>query len=456
MNISNTNFNKNSFNIIKPGFYSKTQQKESSLPLANFKNQKKASIPSSLYKIYFCGRFGISQNASIDEITNHIANLYGKNDICELTYAQKKEILKAITKSQDEKFQVGDKTAQTDALLSNLPKDTKPLINSLLSALGISTKKFTEEQLDNFYQAINTLSSTLAKMKDFEFKDLIITQAYPKYEFIRDVLSILSDLPENERQKVYDYFGFELFENQNTQAGYTILGYPRNNQDNAKLEKITNEKTKKAIEALREKVLTFSENNPIKSNNPTVEEELNTILKHLPELQTTINRMQTGDHCLDVLRHSLKVMKKICENPNFDSLDPSDKKIILLSSLLHDITKIELIDDPHHNFESSLDAFYILERFGLSKDEQMQVYCMINYHEWLRNLNAKDIDEQEREKRIQNVAFDMKDGNLFKMSVIFTEADLKSVACDDAIFKKFGDALEKFSPLVKAEIAKLK
>ena len=74
------------------------------------------------------------------------------------------------------------------------------------------------------------LSAYLSKMSEEQtFADLIyslIPQSDVKDKFISDVLVKVKDLTPNERQKVFDYFGFELHHNKNNPTGFSITGYP--------------------------------------------------------------------------------------------------------------------------------------------------------------------------------------------------------------------------------------
>lgn len=158
--------------------------------------------------------------------------------------------------------------------------------------------------------------------------------------------------------------------------------------------------------------------------------ETKEILNFIPELKSTVGRKQHGTHEFDVFKHSLKVLKKIGEDKNFQKLNTSDKKIMMMAALLHDITKKEGIIDESHPFDSSLDAFFIAKRFNLTQDEEMKLYTLIKNHEWLKYINTPSKDKHNY--RMMNIAWEFIKDNLFEMSLIFTHADLKSVKKDDS------------------------
>ena len=136
------------------------------------------------------------------------------------------------------------------------------------------------------------------------------------------------------------------------------------------------------------------------------------------------------------MQHSLKVMQKVTQDPKFNELNESDKKIMMLASLMHDIRKREGFSDPTHADESSFDTFFIGKKFNLSKNEEIKLYTLIKHHEWLQYVNtARDYDGNispiELEKRLQSVAYDLQQDNLFDMAMMFTHADLKAVKTDN-------------------------
>ena len=244
-------------------------------------------------------------------------------------------------------------------------------------------------------------------------------------------MSIVKDLPANERQKVYDYFGFELHHNKKNQTGFSITGYPINLNNGKKLAEITDPNTKAVVEKLRPEVIKFSEQNPIKCSNPQVEELLNKVIDIMPELRTQIGRVQHGTQDFDVFKHSLKVMQKVAQDPKFDTLNESDQKIMMLASLLHDITKAEGYSDKTHAKQGSFDTFFIAKKFNLTKEEEIKLYTLTRNHEWLEYANTAK-SEEELTKRLQSVAYDLQNDNLFDMALMFTHADLKAVKADDS------------------------
>lgn len=304
------------------------------------------------------------------------------------------------------------------------------LLPSIVRSLGIETNTLTTAQTTKFNQSLTDLSGSLAKISDADFADLRITQEYSKDDFIRNVLKIVKDLPTKERQKVYDYFGFELHHNKGNQTGFSITGYPVNLNNGKKLAQITDPRTKEIVELLRPEVIKFSEQNPIRCNNPQIEQLLNDVVDVLPELRAQIGKTQHSTHDFNVLQHSLKVMQKISQDPKFQELNESDQKVMMLASLLHDITKREGSTDKTHANESAFDTFFIAKKFNLSREEEIKLYTLAKHHEWLEYVNTSKSEDQLT-KRLQSVAYDLQNDNLFDMALMFTHADLKAVKVDD-------------------------
>ncbi|MBQ9246205.1 HD domain-containing protein [bacterium] len=217
---------------------------------------------------------------------------------------------------------------------------------------------------------------------------------------------------------------------------------------------IKNLKTLNAINEIKELVSRYSENNHITCENKEIESALNNILNILPELRPSIGKVQAGNidengntvgkgsHNFDIFKHSLKVMQKITQNPEFNKLNESDKRIMLIASLLHDITKPEGYTDSKHSDESSIDAYFIAKKLKLSKEEEIKLYTLIKNHEWLGYVNRAKSTE-DLTQRLQSVAYDLRHDNMVDMSLIFTHADLKAVKKDNSFHDKTDGAGRK-------------
>ena len=351
-----------------------------------------------------------------------------KQSINEIPLYEKRDFLRALVSSNADLFSMSDTMKEMFPLLPKNQEEYCALLPSIVRSLGIETNTLSDKEISAFNQNTQKLAQTLSSISDEQFKSLEINQEYSKNDFIKDVLEKVKELPSAERQKVFDYFGFELHQNKkaSSETGYSITGYPVNLNNGKKLAEITNPETKAVVERLRADVIRFSENNPVICKNKELAAELNDILEALPELRASIGNKQHKTHDYDVFKHSLKVLKGIVQTPEYQALNESDKKIMRLASLLHDITKKEGYSDKTHADYSSFDASFIAEKFKLTQEEQIKLYTLIKNHEWLEYVNTSSSQEQ-LDKRLQSIAYNLRHDNLFGLALMFTHADLKAV-----------------------------
>ena len=364
-------------------------------------------------------------------IACQMVDVYGKQSINEVPVSGKKELLRSLVACNKGLFNIGDEMKRMFPLLPTDRETYCALLPAIVRSMGIETNTLTPKKVNEFNKSLSSLSENIARISDSDFANLHITQEYSREQFITTVLNKVKHLSAQERQKVFDYFGFELHCNKTNETGFSIVGYPVNLNNGKKLAEITDAGTKSVVESLRADVVRFSEHNPIKCSNPAVAKLLNDVIDVLPELRAQIGKKQHGAHDFTVIHHSLKVLQKISQDPDFKSLNESDKKVMMLAALLHDITKLEGISDKTHATEGSFDAFFIAKKFNLTKDEEIKLFTLTRNHEWLGYVNTAK-NEQELTRRLQSVAYDLRQDNLFDMACIFTHADLRAVKVDDS------------------------
>ncbi len=365
-------------------------------------------------------------------VAAQMVDIYGKTNLNEIPMEGKQNLLRKLVACNEGLFNISDDLKKHFPLIPTDRETYCSLLPAIVKSLGVDIRTIEPpKRITEFNQNMSSLASNLAKLSDTDFSNLQIRQEYSKDEFITNVLEKTKKLSRDERQKVYDYFGFELHHNKTNQTGFSITGYPVNLNNGKKLADITDPNTKAVVESLRPDVIRFSEQNPIKCNNPQVEKLLNDIVDIIPELRTEIGKTQHGAHDYDVFTHSLKVMQKVAQEPKFQTLNDSDKKIMMLASLLHDVTKKEGFSDRTHAAQGSFDTFFISKKFNLTRDEEIKLYTLTRHHEWLAYANTA-ISEADLTKRLQSVAYDLQYDNLFDMALMFTHADLKAVKTDNS------------------------
>ncbi|MBQ3642494.1 hypothetical protein II906_11310 [bacterium] len=390
-------------------------------------------------------------------------DIYHKKNINEIQMYQKRDLVLALIGLNTDLFNMSEPMRDMFPLLPKNQEEYCSIMPALVRSLGIETNELNDSQIKDFNFNFSELSDALKAISDEDFNNLNIEQKYSQHQFIKDTLDIVKDLDEEKRQKVYDYFGFELrmnkdasnqFDINGQKRGFSIVGYPVNLNNGKKLAQINDAETKEIIEKLRPYVIKFSQNNNIEVNNQKIELGLNSIAQALPELHTMIGKAQHRTHDFDLMKHSLKVMREIVKQEEFNKLSESDKRLMLIAALTHDITKAEGKADATHAKESAFDAFFITNKLDLNQDEKIKLFTLISNHEWLKHIN--DITKEETKiKKMQDIAYDFRHDNLFDMALMFTKADLKAVKRNDDFFNKMTVNLPEYSAQIKENIKEL-
>ena len=371
-----------------------------------------------------------------------------KKNINELTLAEKKNLMDKLIKNNSRSFNNG--LSDDSGLFKLVPNNQKQycaLLEKLAKSIGISTKKLTAAELQTFENGLQDLNKHIGNI-DFNKVELKLNMS--RQDFTKKAQNIMSNLDDNEKRRVMDYFGFEINNNK-------LKGYPINLNNGEKLAEIADNKTKAVIERLRPVVVEFSEKNPVTvvNGNKAFEKALNEVLVGLPELRPMIGKPQHATHAYTLDLHTLKVLQGVTANPKFATLSKEDKKIVSIASLLHDVTKTEGLRDPLHPMESAFDAYYIIQKMNLREDQQLKVYELIKSHNWLDRLNNPKNTPEVIERIAQDVAFDARHTNTFELAKILCEADLKAVRSDSSFFNKHKATLQTMSDKVDGYLRRI-
>ena len=399
--------------------------------------KKMNSIPKSTVKKF----------SRRDDALNYVKfeHFLGKTNINELSMAEKKKLMELLVKNNVSTFGTGK-----NKLFPIMPKNKEEycaLLQKLSRSIGISTRPLTKEEMSVFEGGILRIANDIQGVDIGKIKLSLETS---REEFTAKAKGIMGSLTELEQRKVMDYFGFEIQDGK-------LKGYPINVNNGQKLSEIKSVKTKNVIEALRPYVAEFSENNRlvVEGANSAFEKDLNEILTGLPELRSIIGRVQHKTHDYTLDKHTLKVLQNVVSDPKFESLTESDKKVVSIASLLHDITKAEGLRDAAHPAESAFDAYYIIQKFALSEEEHLKIYELIRSHNWLDRLNNPKNTPETVEKIAQDIAFDARHTNTFELAKILCEADLKSVKKDTSFFDYHKKTLKAMSDKVDGYLKRI-
>lgn len=406
----------------------------------------------NLRELQTTGRFSQTDIVELVPLLNVACEYSGKNNINELSIAEKRKLLKNLVSLNAQLFNKQFKLA-TESLNLNtsvIPTSKEEycsLLPKLVKSIGIDTKPLSQDVKSKYQTSIDALSKedgVLAKT-DFNTGDIKLELAYPRETFISDMNNLLNELPPLERVKAMDYFGFEIKNRSDNVA--QMNGYPINVNNGAKMSEISEPATKAVIEKMRPYVERFTNQNHISiKDNPALADELNNIIKAFPEFLTTIGRKQHGTHDYTIDVHTLKVLQGVITNPRFQQLPSADRKILQIATLMHDLTKAEGLVDKTHPQYSAYDTYYLLEKMNLSESDKLKVYQLIKNHDWLERLNTAG---RNTEAVARDIAFDLREGNSFEMASILAEADLKGVKKNDSFYLKYQDALDRGNAKIK-------
>lgn len=160
---------------------------------------------------------------------------------------------------------------------------------------------------------------------------------------------------------------------------------------------------------------------------------LDEICEAFPEFRFTIGLTQNSGHEHKLAEHLLKVFQENTRNPLYKTLNETDRKVLGISSLLHDINKVERTRDLGHALPSSLSVDAILGRMNLNTAEKNRIINLVENHHWLERIPAGEVKDKFL---VEDMADIFKSGNDFKLAKIFAESDLKAV--NSTFFTDFG------------------
>lgn len=271
--------------------------------------------------------------------------------------------------------------------------------------------------LKNFNQTVQVFEKETLSIEKLAQAGGINLQ-YTRNAFKNDILKKIEHLPITEQNRILAKFGLA------NEGNGIISGLPIANESAnlSKLESSINESIKKFLSTDNKVVLPqgFEE----------LSLSLDDICKAIPEFKFTIGAVQHKTQTYNLAEHMLKAMQENMKNPLYKELGGSDRRILGISTLLHDINKIERTITTGHALPSSHTVNAIVERMpNLTPMEKDRIVNFVKNHHWLEKVsdNPNVIDE---------LAIAFRSGNDFKMAKIFAKSDLKAV--NDRFFTYFG------------------
>ncbi len=336
-------------------------------------------------------------------------NLLGKNSLAELTKTEKREFIEVL---------LANKKNLTAGISNKIEKEKIPLLptntndyvlimKKLANSLNIAMETVSDEQIAKFNKVINDFSHYLKSADLSKLDDINLTM--PHSEFISRVQGMIKHLPLEEQAKIQEFYGFKIIDGK-------LSGYPNLNTKDLNLSEITDEQSIIVVNKLRKVIDDYINNNFVTvKDNPSLNQQLKELSKVLPEI---FNQIDGSTSSVNML----KSLQKIVKNSSFEKLSESDKRVLMVATLLHNTDKVS-----NNISEAAFDAFFIAKKFNMTDEEAQKVYCIIESSDFVEkfmrthkrptevNLRAAIIG-QEREDKFDLMAFRLKEGNNFELA----------------------------------------
>src|SRR5574344_2076939 len=336
-----------------------------------------------------------------------------------------------------------DKICELDTPI--LPKDKlkrSKLVSEISKKLTELTKVNTVSNSisSKFLADLETISDNIAKSKH-SVQDLSkvggVKLEYSRDAFKQNIFDTIKSLSDTEKERILEKFGLVQ------QAGNAMSGLPvyvKNTEGLTSIEKTINKEIGKFL---------YNNEVVLPKGFEEYQSSLDEICKTFPEFKFTIGSQQHSTHSMAWCEHILLAFQEKLRNPLYKELNQTDKRILGISTLLHDINKIEGIVDKSHALMSSKTANSIVQRMeDLSVSEKNRIINFVENHHWLEKISE---NEDFNEQTVKDLAYKFRSGNDFTMAKIFAESDLKSV--NSRFFDKFGSKINsKMSKSIENEI----
>lgn len=265
-------------------------------------------------------------------------------------------------------------------------------------------------ELTNFEKIIKSSVPFLESLEN----GLPIT--YPREKFLRD----LSDICQTDEDIKLLQEKTGILPITQTKDNRTIItGY----NDLIKLDGL--DKSNPLEKRIYDCMYKFMYENTVNTGKKELDEQLNYIIKACPEFINTIGKKQHNNHKYTLDIHSLLVMAYSISNEDYlTKLNESDRTMIKLAGIFHDIIKKENEPDKGHQNQSSLYARSIVKKFFNNPEHKDRLCEIVQNHHWLEELMTSD----DKETKSKELAFKFRRPNDFEIAKIMAKSDLKAVS----------------------------
>lgn len=314
-----------------------------------------------------------------------------------LTVEEAKKISKYSSLTKFEYINDLKNVNSEDELVQNLDERRR---NIPCHAIPVDNQKIeqvlSKEGIENLSEALNKTDITQYE-KGFPLE-------YSRENFIKDFNKLIQNLSNQDKKKVFEYFGFKI------NSANDIINYP-----NPDVTGEIDEDLKGIVAEGQQYINKFMLDNKVKlaTKDKALETELNNIIQAFPEFISVIGKPQHRGDSIDY--HTLDDMKRIFNDEKFKTLPETEQRILITATLFHDFGKVQGEIDDGHAKKSAILTKEILKKTNLSFDEKERIFNLISHSHWLVDGSSDE-----------NIAFDFRRPNDFKMAEIFEKADSNS------------------------------
>lgn len=318
-----------------------------------------------------------------------------------------------------------DKNIKTLAKKLNI--DIDAIITQINNYLGIekSTIKIEKEQQLNFFKSIlannNPEAEKVLRTFDFaQFGKKGLPLKYSRDEFNKKINNLLNELKPEEQSRVCSHFGLTKGALNGFNGLFNNANY-ENSSASLKEQEIAKE--------IQKEINKFTLENEVLIADENTKKVLDGLVQGFPEFTALIGKEQHGEHHYSVDIHSLLVLQKAMNNPLYETLNDSDKIVLKLAALLHDIGKREGIVDKGHAKTSSEYTRSILKKMNFSERIKHRIIKTVDSHHWFENFCEKSkLNNTSAEFAANEVLLNAHSPNDLKIFEILAKADFQSVS----------------------------
>ena len=318
--------------------------------------------------------------------------------------------------------------------VQSIPEEMKPIfakygydidnyINTINKMLGekVPVVKVPTGMQRSFLSAFlannNSAADNIIKTHDFtQYGKNGIPLKYSRKDFCKKINDLISVLSADEQKFVLKHFG--LTKGQNYTDGTVsydgILNNNKFDQKNARAE------VQDAANSILNEIEKFTTKNETLFEDKQLKNFFDSIIQGFPEFTAVIGKEQHNTHEYSVDIHTLKVLQSSMNNPIYSTLSDTDKTVLKLSVLLHDLGKPSSKRDDGHANTSAHFAAGILEKIKLPLEVKNRIIDIIQNHHWFAGYNMGF-------SSVEDVAVRCRRPGDFKIYQIMAKADLENV-----------------------------